>query len=228
MEKSDLMGRFDFDGAEGIAFWVGDSDTEPIAKVMFVELETLKAFIEHNLPGMFGSDNRTNEPTPEQVEAADAAFVEAFQIPQDGTTVDEVRKRAMRAALMAAAGAGKESDDRPEMSESSVVAYHEWRKALGWDRISDDEDTAARIAFYSGWNGALASRATVPDAATEKLERWKGDYFIQKRAADKAEAERDAEVAAKAWDRCLGEMPIDLDWKIYYGDSNPYRKAVQS
>lgn len=56
MKKSDLMGRFDFDGAEGIAFWIGDSDTEPIAKVMFDELETLKAFIEHNLPGMFGTD----------------------------------------------------------------------------------------------------------------------------------------------------------------------------
>lgn len=46
-------GRFDFDGAEGIAFWVGDSDTEPVVRVMFDELATLKEFLEENLPGPF-------------------------------------------------------------------------------------------------------------------------------------------------------------------------------
>lgn len=36
-----------------------------------------------------------------------------------------------------------------------------------------------------------------------------------------AEVERAA--AEKAWDRCVGEMPIDPDWKNFYGDNNPYR-----
>lgn len=27
-----------------------------------------------------------------------------------------------------------------------------------------------------------------------------------------------------AWDECLSEMPLDLDWKLQYGDQNPYRK----
>ena len=60
--------------------------------------------------------------------------------------------------------APQDGDARIEMSMSSVVAYHEWRKALGSERLSDDEGTAARIAFYAGWDHALA-RATVPDAA---------------------------------------------------------------
>lgn len=37
-----------------------------------------------------------------------------------------------------------------------------------------------------------------------------------------AEVERAA--AEKAWDRCVGEMPIDPDWKNFYGDNNPYRR----
>ncbi len=39
-----------------------------------------------------------------------------------------------------------------------------------------------------------------------------------------AEVERDA--AAKARDRCVGEMPIDPDWKNFYSDNNPYRAAA--
>ncbi len=30
--------------------------------------------------------------------------------------------------------------------------------------------------------------------------------------------------AEKAWDECLKQMPFDLDWKIQYGDLNPYRR----
>lgn len=37
-------------------------------------------------------------------------------------------------------------------------------------------------------------------------------------------AEHDRQVAEKAWDRCVGEMPIDPDWKNFYTDNNPYRK----
>lgn len=57
---------------------------------------------------------------------------------------------------------------------------------------------------------ALASRAAVPDAATE---RWRGDYFIQKRAADKAETERDAALAAVSDARavCLQLGGVDGD-----------------
>lgn len=28
----------------------------------------------------------------------------------------------------------------------------------------------------------------------------------------------------EAWGECLSEMPLDLDWKLQYGDQNPYRK----
>lgn len=34
--------------------------------------------------------------------------------------------------------------------------------------------------------------------------------------------DRGRAAAEKAWDRCVGEMPIDPDWKNFYGDNNPY------
>lgn len=40
---------------------------------------------------------------------------------------------------------------------------------------------------------------------------------------DRKLAEHDRQVAEKAWDRCIGEMPIDPDWKNFYSDNNPYR-----
>ena len=46
-------GRFEFDGAEGIAFWVGNSDEETAVKVMFSELENLAKFLRFNFPGLF-------------------------------------------------------------------------------------------------------------------------------------------------------------------------------
>lgn len=33
-------------------------------------------------------------------------------------------------------------------------------------------------------------------------------------------------IQAEAWDRCVGEMPIDPDWKNFYGDNNPYREGA--
>lgn len=68
-------------------------------------------------------------------------------------------------ARLAALTTPQEGTARTEMSKSSVVAYHEWRKAYGLDRLSDDEGTAARIAFYAGWDWA---RTTSPDTATER------------------------------------------------------------
>lgn len=33
--------------------------------------------------------------------------------------------------------------------------------------------------------------------------------------------------AEKAWNRCVGEMPIDPDWKNFYSDNNPYREETE-
>lgn len=53
-EGSDEMGRFGFDGAEGIAFWVyaDESHEDAQARIMFDDLPTLAAFLRHNLPGV--------------------------------------------------------------------------------------------------------------------------------------------------------------------------------
>lgn len=61
LQSSDDMGRFQFDGAEGIAFWVSNEDPEIeySMPIMFDDLDTLKAFLQHNIPGLFsdGSDD---------------------------------------------------------------------------------------------------------------------------------------------------------------------------
>lgn len=31
------------------------------------------------------------------------------------------------------------------------------------------------------------------------------------------------EIRAEAWDECVTQMPLDLDWKNQYLDLNPYR-----
>ena len=41
-------------------------------------------------------------------------------------------------------------------------------------------------------------------------------------------AERDAEVAAKAWDRAILYIGLNPDLANQFLDTNPYRKAVQS
>lgn len=47
--------RFDFDGAEGIAFWVNKLDeAETSIPILFDELLSLRKFLERNLPGLFG------------------------------------------------------------------------------------------------------------------------------------------------------------------------------
>lgn len=40
---------------------------------------------------------------------------------------------------------------------------------------------------------------------------------------DRMIAEIERAAAEKAWNRCVGEMPIDPDWKNFYSDNNPYR-----
>lgn len=58
------------------------------------------------------------------------------------------------------------------------------------------------------------------DQHRAEFSRWLAAHDAEKRA----EWERAA--AEKAWDRCVGEMPLDLDWKNFYGDNNPYRSAA--
>lgn len=109
------------------------------------------------------TDNRTNETTPEQVEAADAAFAEAFQIPQDGTTVYEVRKMAMRAALKAAQGAASQAEaydhccQHPRCPGGSLCCcaseqrlrdcWNQWR-----EEIAGDSKQAFRDGYQAGRN----------------------------------------------------------------------------
>jgi len=53
-EPSDQMGLFNFDGAEGNAFWVTDPrDEDQSIPVPFDSLPTLAAFLQRNLPGLF-------------------------------------------------------------------------------------------------------------------------------------------------------------------------------
>lgn len=72
-EPTEALGRFSFDGAEGIAFWVGDSDEESTVKVMFSELMDLAKFLCDNFPGLFKAESDgahlKAEPTDAQVEA---------------------------------------------------------------------------------------------------------------------------------------------------------------
>lgn len=57
--------------------------------------------------------------------------------------------------------------------------------------------------------------------------RWrKSDIvsFDARAEFDRMIASVERAAAEKAWDRCVGEMPLDTDWKNYYVDNNPYRK----
>ena len=112
--------------------------------------------------------SKTSEVSDDQVLAALNAYsskgleIDGYDSTDEFPSLEEWGERfafQMRAALEAATRVpvqGEPNDDRAEMSESSVVAYHQWRKALVRDRLSDDEDTAARIAFYAGWDHARA------------------------------------------------------------------------
>ncbi len=77
-DPTDAVGRFSFDGAEGIAFWVGDSDEEPTVKVMFSELMDLAKFLCDNFPGIFKAESDgahlQAEPTDAMIEAALIAY----------------------------------------------------------------------------------------------------------------------------------------------------------
>lgn len=66
---TDSTGRFSFDGAEGIAFWVGDFDEESPVKVMFSELSDLAQFLCDNLPGLFKAESGGVHLQAQEIEA---------------------------------------------------------------------------------------------------------------------------------------------------------------
>lgn len=49
---SAVMGRFEFDGAEDIAFWL-DTGDDQYTPVYFFEIPTLIEFLKYNFPGYF-------------------------------------------------------------------------------------------------------------------------------------------------------------------------------
>lgn len=51
--------------------------------------------------------------------------------------------------------------------------------------------------------------------------------LLEQAEFDRWLAEVVREAREKAWEACLADMPFDLDWKIQYGDLNPYRKETQ-
>jgi hypothetical protein len=73
----------------------------------------------------------------------------------------------------------------------------------------DDRDPAVVVAEY-----AVAALVAAQGAANQlRDEAWLTEYTRVKQA--------------EAWDACIGEMPIDPDWKNFYGDNNPYRKGEE-
>ena len=63
-------------------------------------------------------------------------------------------------------------------------------------------------------------------AAVEQLVREGVPPMGAKASFDAILAEVERAAAEKALDRCVGEMPIDPDWKNFYADNNPYRAAA--
>lgn len=86
MENNDSTPRrFEFDGAEGIAFWVGDSDRESTSRVMFDELDELVEFLGTNFPGLVRKVHPAARTTISSMQAQVRAFHEAMGQPV-GTT----------------------------------------------------------------------------------------------------------------------------------------------
>ena len=61
------------------------------------------------------------------------------------------------------------------------------------------------------------------EADTKLLRSWCSEGGCEAEF-DNLTAEVERRAAEKAWDECLSHMPFDLDWKIQYGDQNPYRR----
>lgn len=77
--------------------------------------------------------------------------------------------------------------------------------------VPHDDDVQMAYIHGASQDYPVAGRA---DALRAEFYRWL--------------AEHDRQVKAEAWDRCVGEMPMDPDWKNFYGDNNPYRKGEEA
>ena len=78
------------------------------------------------------------------------------------------------------------------------------------------------MSEYRYWRHRAGPRhvTTVSMMGTINAPQWEPVSVLTD--AELASVERAA--AEKAWDECLKQMPFDLDWKIQYGDLNPYRR----
>lgn len=80
--------------------------------------------------------------------------------------------------------------------------------------MTDYTPTTAEIADWYAHKGDSTAAPYYASKLTKRVNEF-----------DRWLAEHDRQVAERAWDRCVGEMPIDPDWKNFYSDQNPYRAA---
>ncbi len=137
------------------------------------------------------TDNRTNEPTPEQVEAAAKAIADCHNPGMFEKYPENWRVEA-RAALVAATHVpvqGEPNDDRKALAERLRRGPLVWNPIYHvWSTVTHDVMPVV--------DAVIASRATVPDAATEAKNAWHLSSDVRQARALKAEAERDAALAA--------------------------------
>lgn len=126
--------------------------------------------------------------------------------------------RALRALLDATEPPAH--DESCEADWGSEGQESPCRCAMPTDRATEDEREALANVLLDGRDadeGLSALRDRILAAGYRKEPRP---------ITDEKRAEWERAAAEKAWGRCVGEMPLDLDWKNFYGDNNPYRSAA--
>ena len=146
------------------------------------------------------TDNRANEPTDEQVEAAAKAIADCHNPGMFEKYPENWRVEA-RAALVAATHVpvqGEPNDDRGTLMEA--MKRGEKVRQAAWSAYGQEPDGEGTKPHSDNWYRAEAlmaagfSRATVPDAATPQKAEAKIADLVYENASLKAE--RDAAVAA--------------------------------
>lgn len=104
-------------------------------------------------------------------------------------------------------------------------------------RLLRDERDAAPVGSLRDEVERLEALAVFEQAHTPTIEDVRNHYAYgcgpehtwaeSREDFDRWLSEHDRQVAERAWDRCVGEMPIDPDWKNFYSDQNPYTKGEQ-
>lgn len=155
-----------------------------------------------------------------------------------GEGIQEMFRLKARAALVAAQGAApRAAKDIHEPSHDRVYCV---RCGGNWPCQAPQAESEERREFFAEYGRGTAhpSMGAAPvlpsggvDEDARSLSAWPTVDEVRaqfEKAADRiafgrmiAEVERSA--AEKAWNRCVGEMPIDPDWKNLYSDNNPYR-----